>query len=1425
MHSPPPPPIGSSSSSSSTLPRDNLKRILQAISILVGQDPLTQSSSSSRKIGQPKPTLSSILSKRIERVLELQLPLVKVEATVTLNNVYPREEDSEEEEEFELQIKTGRIGLELFKLLVLVIQEQESTTTTTNNSGSSSGLVPPLFSINEIKNLKILTSIISRWSIGLNFSKLLSHQVKGEDYSNILPSQFRLPPLKKKEKEKQKFIELSDDDETDVKSNKVEFKKIVKDLIEILKQTSQIQQQGIRELRGILSPQILLPLLGSIIELITLTDHHEEQEEFNQYLKFLFNSNSIPNLLSNLLQLLSNSKPGTKTRSNLIKHLSFNLLRPGGIRSLLIVVVGLGGSEEEEEAGGVGGREKRFEMVWNLLLSSSSRVRSSSSSSSSSSSTTSSSTTTKDKDRDDDDDDYIENVLKQLFEILSHSTNSTILATTNTTTTPSNSSKLPPPPPNSIISATSYLIIHFFLLFQEQEQEQNSSSSSFRLRDLIQSQFHSSLLPLSYPTTTTTRNRTRSTTTKDLLESILKISIILNQTPPYLLKKILNFLLKPLLPSLFSFLTFYHKTFEEEEVLEIVKEDRRKKNNNREENLILKKEIENLLYLYGKTLIIVSSSSSSSSSSSESEEAERKKREKEDEKVIVEMVKDLTRVIEIIEEENNNKRRGDQINLFGDPQRQRQQRRRRTRETRFPQQQEEEEEEEEEEEMVEFEWKINESNDGIELRVKNDEEEGIRFPSSLNNSVNNNESLLDNPPPQVDLGIEPKVIISYLKKLNCQKLNSTIFLRWLDELRVLKSYQREQQTHHQGDDEEVEMAKKTVIRLQLILKMVEELGSEILSIDTSASGTGTGSEPLKIISFVGSILDVGSTSSSNSSSKNKKGKKEEGKGLKMEDLRIVVDQDEQEDEPDEEEMIEPSGLGGGNQEMIMTALTLLLAVLEANQSLTISNTPLLLSIDSKLETISQDSSSGSVSVISSLISEIRTVFKLRETLLKFSSNTTTNDKKVVQDDDDDDDDGMESSRKQYQTSLKLLQDPLLPVRAQGLHLLKTLIKPNSNNSNSNSNKSRELLKTDPALLPAILSIFLNSVSEEEDSFLYLNAIQGLSTLVDVFSKQVINGLIQAYTGGGGGSAGGGGGEVREVGQGEKGKKELDKRLRIGEALIQVIQRSGTALATLQDNLIPPLLSTLRQTNLPITLRSSCITILATMVETAPLAMFDRLGQLGESMRTLLEVETVSFTTTTTKTTQEKEKEKGKGKAKVLIQEIDPSSSSFDDEEEDEDEKTLFSNISLPTPPPSTAASNFNNKRREEEVPDPLTKISKHPSLRRAALLFLSLLVRTNIKSKYELIENFQKQEMEFLGKSLIRDGKLRLPNNNNNNENFNLSFDTRGGGGGREVEMGIGRKESERLKITLRYLSETDRDELVRFQAGQVLEEMEEAGL
>lgn len=129
----------------------------------------------------------------------------------------------------------------------------------------------------------------------------------------------------------------------------------------------------------------------------------------------------------------------------------------------------------------------------------------------------------------------------------------------------------------------------------------------------------------------------------------------------------------------------------------------------------------------------------------------------------------------------------------------------------------------------------------------------------------------------------------------------------------------------------------------------------------------------------------------------------------------------------------------------------------------------------------------------------------------------------------------------YQKALKLLQDPLLPVRAHGLMLLRQLV---SSRPTSAASPEQAL---DPALKPAILSIFTQSIQDDE-SYIFLNAVQGLSAMVDAYGKEVLKSLVDQYAGGIDGLRGT-----------SMTRAELDKRLRVGEALQQVIRRYDRAL--------------------------------------------------------------------------------------------------------------------------------------------------------------------------------------------------------------------------------------------------------------------------
>jgi hypothetical protein len=132
----------------------------------------------------------------------------------------------------------------------------------------------------------------------------------------------------------------------------------------------------------------------------------------------------------------------------------------------------------------------------------------------------------------------------------------------------------------------------------------------------------------------------------------------------------------------------------------------------------------------------------------------------------------------------------------------------------------------------------------------------------------------------------------------------------------------------------------------------------------------------------------------------------------------------------------------------------------------------------------------------------------------------------------------------YQKALTLLQDPLLPVRAHGLLLLRQLA---SSKTPSTNDPTKLVVALDPALVPGVLSIFLQSV-QDEDSYIFLNAVQGLVAMVEGFGKEVLRGLVADYVRG-----------LDGVWAGALDQGDVDVKVRIGEALGQVVRRCGDAL--------------------------------------------------------------------------------------------------------------------------------------------------------------------------------------------------------------------------------------------------------------------------
>lgn len=370
--------------------------------------------------------------------------------------------------------------------------------------------------------------------------------------------------------------------------------------------------------------------------------------------------------------------------------------------------------------------------------------------------------------------------------------------------------------------------------------------------------------------------------------------------------------------------------------------------------------------------------------------------------------------------------------------------------------------------------------------------------------------------PVEDMEIQPNPdsVVDWLKQHNRSQATTSLLVLWLDQVNVLR-----QEPEQDGN---FRLQKMIILRLQLILKIIEECGSDIVK------------EATQTLQFINLALEDAPVHMKKTAAPNTRLSQSlnaSGTGLSLNDLKIVDnDQDDMEDsvgdEVLEEEAEFPELLGiAPSEQLQVTGLTLLLALLEGHDDLTVENTPALRSISSKLSKLEE----AATETTARLAKDANFILSLRSASARASTSSGEGR-----------DDPLRASRETYQEALKLLQDPILPVRAQGLSILRSLV-----------DSKDALLKTDTALIPAILDIFVHAV-QDDDSFIYLSAVQGLSGMVDQFGKDILRRLVSLYVGN----------DPDSVGSGEKGVKELDSRLRVGEAMIQVIQRADKSLPIL-----------------------------------------------------------------------------------------------------------------------------------------------------------------------------------------------------------------------------------------------------------------------
>ncbi|KAF5393666.1 hypothetical protein D9757_000047 [Collybiopsis confluens] len=459
---------------------------------------------------------------------------------------------------------------------------------------------------------------------------------------------------------------------------------------------------------------------------------------------------------------------------------------------------------------------------------------------------------------------------------------------------------------------------------------------------------------------------------------------------------------------------------------------------------------------------------------------------------------------------------------------------------------------------------------------------------------------------------------------------------------------------------------RTFLYLQLILQMQ----NEILDGPKSAN---LFSKPTQILNFIKQALETTLVSASTLISR--KGKSKANAEIRISNRHSNTEgEDDLADEGDSDDDLSDSEAFTAEHEIQETTVTLLLSVLEVNENLSARTEPVLNEIFEALDALVHKAPSA----VRAVAREARMVMTAR---LALSSNTAhrVSNKKG------------DHPQEVYQKALKLLQDPILPVRAHGLLLLRQLV----------SSDSKEL---DSALIPAILEIFLQSV-QDDDSYIFLNAVQGLAALVDKFDRRILSRLIHEYTS-----------QLSGLETTNMTQQDIDIRIRLGEALSMVIRRCGEILGTNASSIIPPLLQVVRSGTVPTIIRTSALSLLSDCQNTYALALHPHFVDLAEGMVDLLQVEA--------------------------------------------------------TPPRSISSA-------KDALPlmmdnNPTSSNSKLPPLRRAAIHFLSILIRSLTKEAYELFGDTQVLSTEL----------------------------------------------SKRMRITLEYIASTDVDRLVRVMAREASEDL-----
>ncbi|KAI9209551.1 uncharacterized protein BJ171DRAFT_484378 [Polychytrium aggregatum] len=175
------------------------------------------------------------------------------------------------------------------------------------------------------------------------------------------------------------------------------------------------------------------------------------------------------------------------------------------------------------------------------------------------------------------------------------------------------------------------------------------------------------------------------------------------------------------------------------------------------------------------------------------------------------------------------------------------------------------------------------------------------------------------------------------------------------------------------------------------------------------------------------------------------------------------------------------------------------------------------------------------------------------------------------------------SQRIYGEALKELQSDMVPIQARGMALLMNLI------------RSKDAVAE--THLDDILDIFLDKI-EDPDSFAYLNSIKGLSCMTDVYPQQSMGRILSRYS-----DAAGFG---------------MDYRLRIGEAVLQTINRSGKVFSKYASEILVPVLSVLHDDK--VEMRMSALSLVAKIAEISPFSVVPYIYQVLDYIVNTLRLE-------------------------------------------------------------------------------------------------------------------------------------------------------------------------------------------------------------